>query len=96
MQDQAETPGRFKNVGFAAISAGFLTLFCIIVGQTAEKFAGSVTPTNSSLTASADTTKIDASTGAKAQFNTIDYATTGSIKGQTVIISPCTGEKTVQ
>ncbi len=23
-------------------------------------------------------------------FNTIDYATTGSIKGQTVVISPCT------
>lgn len=96
MQDQAETPGSHKNVSFAAISAGFLTLFCIIIGQGAERLAGSVTPANSSLMAGADTKSSNSSTIAKPKFNAIDYATTGAIKGQTVIISPCTGEKTVQ
>jgi hypothetical protein len=27
------------------------------------------------------------------KFNTLDYATTGSIKGQVVILDPCTGQQ---
>ncbi len=96
MEDQAETPGRFKNVGFAAIWAAVLTLACVIIGQTAEQFADTMAAPNSVVASASDMKKGNAAAAVKPQFNAIDYATTGAIKGQTVIISPCTGEKTVQ
>jgi hypothetical protein len=69
-----------KTIGFAAAWAGGLTLFCIVVGTGAQQFADSL-QTEAPLVASA-TTK-------KPTFNAIDYAATGAIKGQTVILSPC-------
>jgi hypothetical protein len=84
MDIDPDAPQRFPNIGFAAGWAAAITVVCVIVGQGAEQFAGAVAPTNAPATASND----DAARTQR--FNAIDYAVTGAIKGQTVVIGPCT------
>ena len=76
--EQSKSPR--KTVGFAAAWAIALSLLCVFIGEGAEQFAASI-----------DTPPVQVanSSGKKATFNAIDYATTGAIKGQTVILSPC-------
>ncbi len=80
--------GWIRRVEFTAVVAVAIALLCVMIGQGAERYAAEATP---SMVALAD------ANGEKAHgaaiFNTIDYATTGSIKGQTVVISPCTGRQ---
>jgi hypothetical protein len=70
-----------KTIGFASAWAAGVTLLCIAIGTGAQQFADSVEPSRP-LVAAAPPAK-------KPVFNAIDYATTGAIKGQTVILSPC-------
>ena len=76
--DESRSPN--KTLGFAAAWAAGLTLLCIVIGEGAEQFAASLTPTPGQF-ANAPVKK--------PIFNAIDLATTGAIKGQTVILSPC-------
>jgi hypothetical protein len=69
-----------KTVGFAAAWAAGLTLLCIVIGEGAQQFADSRDPAPPVLAAAK---------GKKPTFNAIDYATTGGVAGQTVILSPC-------
>lgn len=87
MDHDNEAPRRFRNIGFAATWAAAITLICVIVGQTAQKYALD-SSTNAPIVASTEAAKTS-----RPQFNVIDYATTGAIKGQTIVIGPCVNEK---
>jgi hypothetical protein len=76
--------GWLKQIEFTAVVAAAIALACVMIGQGAERYAASAT---SSAGALADA---KAGGGHGPAFNAIDYSTTGAIKGQTVIISPCT------
>ena len=76
--DEKESPR--KTFGFAAAWAGGLTFLCILIGTGAQQFADSVEATPP---------VVAAILAKKPTFNAIDYATTGAIKGETVILSPC-------
>jgi hypothetical protein len=78
--------GWLKQIEFTAVVAVAIALACVMIGQGAERFAASAT---SSEVALADGKAVGGS-GHGPAFNAIDYSTTGAIKGQTVIISPCT------
>jgi len=87
MDHETEAPPRFRNIGFAATWAGAITLICIIVGQTAQQYAGDATKNASSVAST------EAEKPSRPLFNAIDYATTGAIRGQTVVIGPCAIDK---
>jgi len=81
-----------KQLEFTAIVAVAIALACVMIGQGAERYAASASPSLVALVdPSAGETK--AATHGVPIFNTIDYATTGSIKGQTVVISPCESQQ---
>jgi hypothetical protein len=84
MQMDSEIAKLPRAVGFAAAWAAVLTVACVLIGQSAAIYVG----LNGPLDASAGPTKL-----ARPNFNTIDFATTGALKGQTVVISPCTGKE---
>jgi hypothetical protein len=71
-----------RAIGFAAAWAAAITVACVLIGQSAAIYVGLNGPTDDP----AGPTKL-----ARPNFNTIDFATTGAIKVQTVVISPCTG-----
>jgi hypothetical protein len=87
METDSQSPEPRRTIGFAAAGAAVITAVCVLVGQGAAQFVGLDGPTNGASIASGDAAKT-----ARPNFNTIDFATTGSIKGQTVVISPCTGQ----
>ena len=87
MEMDSETPARPRVVGFAATWAAVISVSCLLIGEGAAQFSSLNAPTNGGQIASDSPTKT-----ARPNFNTIDFATTGSIKGQTIVISPCTGE----
>ncbi len=67
-------------------------IVCVMIGQGAERYAGGgLVVAGRALRSGAGETK--AETRAAPVFNTIDYATTGSINGQTVVIAPCASQK---
>ncbi len=82
--------GRIKRLEFTAVAAAAIAIACVLIGQSAERYAASSAPSQIAIAAAA---KANAETHGAPIFNTIDYATTGSIKGQTVVISPCTGRE---
>jgi hypothetical protein len=69
-----------KTMGFAVAWAGGLTLLCIVIGTGAQQVADSLEGSAPSLAVAE---------AKKPTFNAIDYAQTGAVKGQTVILSPC-------
>ena len=80
MHEEEETSPRTKTLGFVATWAVGLTLLCLVIGEGAQRFVDIAVPAAPQV-ASAQTKK--------PIFNAIDYASTGSIRGQTVILSPC-------
>ena len=87
MEMDFETPRAPRIVGFAAIAAVVISVTCVLIGESAAQFVG-LTPGSGGQFAAAEAAKT-----ARPNFNTIDFATTGSIKGQTIVISPCTGKE---
>ena len=63
------------------------TVTCVLIGEGAAQFSSLNAPTNRGQIPSDSPAKT-----ARPNFNTIDFATTGSTKDQTIVISPCTGE----
>ena len=83
--------GGIKRLEFTTIAVVAIALACVIIGQGAERYAASATP---SLVAHFAPSAGEAKAGTRGVplFNAIDYATTGSIKGQTVVLSPCASQ----
>jgi len=78
--------GWAKQIEFTAVAAIAMAVACVLIGQTAERYAASAT----SAIAEVDTKSNNTVYGKPAPvFNAIDFATTGSLKGQTVVLSPC-------
>ncbi|MGD0641964.1 MAG: hypothetical protein ABSC22_14550 [Roseiarcus sp.] len=75
--------GWIKNLEFTAIAAIAIAIACVMVGQGAERYAADASPSQVALS----------DPPAAPIFNTIDYATTGSIKGQSVVVTPCGSQK---
>jgi len=88
MEIDFETARVPRAVGFAATWAAAITVSCVLIGEGAAQFVGLNGPADGRQIAS----EVAAKT-ARPNFNTIDFATTGSIKGQTIVISPCTGKE---
>jgi hypothetical protein len=86
MEMESETPTGPRLVGFAAIAAVVISMACVLIGEGAAQYVGLNPAAEGQLAA-------DAAKTARPNFNTIDFATTGSIKGQTIVISPCTGKE---
>jgi hypothetical protein len=86
MEMDSETSAGPRLIGFAATWAAVITVTCVLIGEGAAQYVGLNAPANSEF-ASESPAKL-----ARPNFNTIDFATTGSIKGQTIVISPCTGK----
>jgi hypothetical protein len=74
-------------VGFAATWAAVISVTCVLIGEGAAQYSGLNAPTNGGQTASDSPVKT-----AQPNLNTTDFATTGSTKDQTIVISPCTGK----
>ena len=87
MEMDSETPSGPRMVGFAATAAVVISLVCVLIGEGAAQYVG-LNPGAEGQIASDTAAKT-----ARPNFNTIDFATTGSIKGQTIVISPCTGKE---
>ena len=88
MEMESETPSGPRMVGFVATVAVAISMACVLIGEGAAQYVGLNAPTNGAEIASEGPAKL-----ARPNFNTIDFATTGSIKGQTIVISPCTGKE---
>ena len=87
MEMDSETPTGSRIVGFAATAAVVISVACVLIGEGAAQYVGLNTGAGGQFAAN------DAAKTARPNFNTIDFATTGSIKGQTIVISPCTGKE---
>ena len=87
MDMDSETPTGPRMVGFAAMAAVVISVACVLIGEGAAQYVG-LNPAADGQIAADDSAK-----SARPHFNTIDFATTGSIKGQTIVISPCTGKE---
>jgi hypothetical protein len=80
--------GWMKRLEAPAIAALAVAIVCVLIGQVAERYAeGASTSLIALFSPSAGETK--AESRAAPLFNTIDYATTGSIHGRSVVIGPC-------
>ena len=88
MEMDSETPAGSRMIGFAATWAAAITVACVLIGEGAAQYVGLSAPINGGQIASDGSAK-----SARPNFNTIDFATTGSLKGQTIVISPCTGKE---
>ena len=86
METDSETSTGPRMVGFAAIAAVVISAACVMIGEGAAQYVGLNSGAGAQIAAD------DAAKTARPNFNTIDFATTGSTKDQTIVISPCTGE----
>jgi hypothetical protein len=83
--------GRFawiKHLETTTVVAVAIAGACVMIGQGAERYAASGASTLTAFLAPGSAVSKADSHGLPL-FNTIDYATTGSIKGQSVVITPC-------
>jgi len=81
MEMDSEPPKPTHLLGLAATWAVAITLICVLIGEGAAQFANLNTPNGGALASG------------PAGLRAIDYSTTGSIKGQAIVINPCTGKQ---
>jgi hypothetical protein len=76
-----------RRIEFTAVAAIVIAGMCVVLGQDAARFAETYAPGATRLAG------LDAPGKAGIQsvsrLSVIDYATTGAIKGQAVVLSPC-------
>ena len=75
--------GWLRRMEFTAIGAIALAGLSLMLGQGAQQYAEANAPSAVRLAGG------ETQAQAAARLNVIDYATTGSIKGRTVLLSPC-------
>jgi hypothetical protein len=77
-------------IEYFALAAGLTAIAALFVGYSAQQVASEGgLPTIAFLGADEYVAKKSRSPN----FNAIDYATTGSIRGQVVVLDPCTGSQ---
>ena len=79
--------GWLRRLEFTTVAALAIAALCLVVGQAAERFADANAPSAAMLAANGASGPADGRSTAR--FNVIDYATTGSVKERTVVLSPC-------
>jgi hypothetical protein len=77
--------GWLKRLEFTTVAALAIAGLCLMIGQSAERFADATTTSAARLAAR----EASADGQSTARPNVIDYSATGSIKGQVVAASPC-------
>jgi hypothetical protein len=77
--------GWLRRLEFATVGALAIAGLCLMIGQSAERYADATTAAAARLAARA--TPNDGGSGAR--FNGIDYSATGSIKGRVGAAAPC-------
>ena len=87
--------GLWKNrsgstIEYFAVAGGLIAMLALFVGYSAQQLASEGDlPTVALLSSD----QYVATRSRPPSFNTIDYATTGSVKGQVVVLDPCTGRQ---
>jgi len=84
-----DRPGRIKRLEVTAVAALALAMVAMMLGQGAERYAAGAAPSQLALS-DPNGGETKAGTLGSPIFNTLDYATTGAIKGRSVVVSPCT------
>jgi hypothetical protein len=74
-----------KRLEFATIGALAIASLCLMIGESAERYADATTAAAARMAARA----APADGGSGARFKGIDYSATGSIKGQVGAATPC-------
>lgn len=77
-----------KHLEFTVVAAIAIAAACVMIGQSAERYAETAADPIA-VAADANPAPTRPQDRNAPVFNAIDYATTGSVKGQTVVISPC-------
>ena len=72
--------GWLKRLEFAAVAAMAIAGLCLMIGQSAERYADASTAAAARLAAHANPAS---------RFNDIDYSATGTVKSQIPAASPC-------
>jgi hypothetical protein len=75
--------GWLRRMEFTAIGAIVIAALSLIIGQSAQQFAETTAPSAVRLAGG------ETQAQAAARLNVIDFATTGSIKGRAIVLSPC-------
>jgi hypothetical protein len=88
MDDGFDRWGWIKRLEFPAVAGLAVAIVCVLIGQVAERYAAGA-PLSLVALFDPGAGEVKAESRASPVFNTIDYATTGSTKGQTIVISPC-------
>ena len=82
----AEPPSRMSTLGFTATWAAGVAFACLFIGEGAQFALDHRSYFDSTAVAEAEAAK-------SPKFNAIDFATTASVKGQTVVLAPCGAAK---
>ncbi len=77
--------GWLKRLEFATVGALAIAGLCLMIGQSAERYADATRASAARLAAR----EAAANGQSAARFNGIDYSATGSIKGPVGAASPC-------
>ncbi len=77
MEPEHTKPVSFRRLELIGVAAAGVSLLCVFVGQGAQQYAAQ------SVQAEIASAKL------QPRFNAIDYGTTASLKGGTVVIGPC-------
>ena len=78
--------GWLKRLEFATVGALAIVGLCLMIGQSAERYADATTSSAARLLAAREAT---ADGQSAARFDGIDYSATGSVKGRVAAASPC-------
>ena len=74
-----------KRLEFTTVAALAIAGLCLMIGQSAERYADATTTASARLAAH----EAPADGQSAARSNMIDYSATGSVKGRDVAASPC-------
>ena len=76
--------GWLKRLEFTTVAALAIAGLCLMIGQSAERYADATTAA-----ARLAAREAPADGQSAARFNAIDYSATGSVKGRVNAVSPC-------
>ena len=77
--------GWLKRLEFTTVAALAIAGLCLMIGQSAERYADATTSAAARLAAREALADGQSAT----RFDGVDYSPTGSLKGRVVAVSPC-------
>jgi hypothetical protein len=78
-------PAMWPRLQFYAIGAVLVAIGAVALGQSAINIAG--------ISEAPEFASAQGPTNKSLRFNQVDFSSTGSIKGQTIVLDPCTGRQ---